>query len=230
MKSLNVESHPDKTWLGRAKNSFDFLGFRITPTSIQASNTYVSCRNKKVLWHYEKGANNKPSGQYLRQWLGWSLCGLISVCSTVYAAEPATDCESSVIDDVDLILRLPSGGGAVYGPYMLGDTNFNIPQICESLTAPDLDDTTCLEGTPPFIMTSNIPFYANLVSGDLRCTYQVTITDTATTAVDITATLRSIADPTAVPIFTPLGIVATISGLLWFGRRRSIKLKSLQTR
>lgn len=31
-------------------------------------------------------------------------------------------------------------------------------------------------------------------------------------------------NPTAVPIFTPLGIMATIGGLLWFGRRKTMKI------
>lgn len=38
---------------------------------------------------------------------------------------------------------------------------------------------------------------------------------------------RDSQEPTSIPIFNSFGLIATISGLLWFGRRRSIKLKNL---
>ena len=94
MKSLNVEIHPDKTWLGRVKTGVDFLGFRITPTSIQASTTSVSRRDAKIARLYEQGANKKRIGSYLRRWLGWSFIGL--VChSPVYAFPDAGNCAIS---------------------------------------------------------------------------------------------------------------------------------------
>ena len=58
----------------------------------------------------------------------------------------------------------------------------------------------------------------------MRCTYQLVIDplDVADTGILYTSPATP---PTAVPLFTPIGLVATIGGLLWFGRRRkAIKL------
>lgn len=68
-KSLRVDKHPDKAWIGRAKRGFNFLGLRITPTSIQPSAASVSRRDKKIARLYEQGASKRHIGLYLRQWL-----------------------------------------------------------------------------------------------------------------------------------------------------------------
>jgi len=69
--------------------------------------------------------------------------------------------------------------------------------------------------------------------GDEVCTYEYTLQGVGTALTRtfgpnaiITRQPPAAIDPTAVPIFTPLGIFATVSGLIWFGRRRSIKLKN----
>lgn len=68
-KSLSADKHPDKTWLDRAKAGFDFLGFRIIPTSIKPSAASVSRLDKKVARLYEQGASKKRIGLYLGRWL-----------------------------------------------------------------------------------------------------------------------------------------------------------------
>lgn len=83
LKSLNVDKHPDKTWLGQARRGFDFLGFRITPTtSSQPSAASVSRRDNKVTRLYEQGASKQRVGLYLRRWLGWAVVGCVTGATT----------------------------------------------------------------------------------------------------------------------------------------------------
>lgn len=92
LKSLRVDKHPDKTWIGRAKRGFDFLGFRITPTSIQPSAASVSRRDKKVARLYERGASKRRIGLYLGRWLVWGMLGLASAAGADTVAAPDTSC------------------------------------------------------------------------------------------------------------------------------------------
>lgn len=90
LKSLNVDKHPDKTWLNRAKTGFDFLGFRITPTSIQPSAARMSRRDRKVARLYEQGASKRRIGLYLGRCLVWG-AGFLFVPVAIGAAQSPYD-------------------------------------------------------------------------------------------------------------------------------------------
>ncbi|MCK5921490.1 MAG: group II intron reverse transcriptase domain-containing protein, partial [Methylococcales bacterium] len=85
LKSLRVDVHPDKTYLGKAQKGFDFLGFRVTPTSTHPSTQSVSRRDKKITQLYEQGASKRRIGLYLSRWLGWAT---LVACTTATAVGP----------------------------------------------------------------------------------------------------------------------------------------------
>ena len=95
--------------------------------------------------------------------------------------------------------------------------------VCFTSTFPDSNDIACEGPSPAFTIPDATPFYANLVNTvtNTRCAYEITLD-----SVNATASAMIVAQPAAIPVFTPLGLVATIGGLLWFGRRRRIKLKT----
>lgn len=229
MKSLHVECHHDKTWLGRVKNGFDFLGFRITPASIHPSTASVSRRDAKIARLYEQGADRKSIGQYLRRWLGWSSIGFLSM-SSAFAYPVANTCAVVSNNPSAIFVVLPDSALRLDFPYSNASSSFItsalvVPDIRYCLTAliPDDDDTYCENLSSTFIIPDGAPFYVNLVNSltNTRCAYEITLDSSA-----MTATGMLLLPPAAVPILTPLGLVATISGLLWFGRRRRIKLKT----
>lgn len=88
MNSLNVEIDPDKKWLNRTKNGFDFLGYRVALKNIQATTTNVSCRDEKFL--YKQSVNTRRIGQYLRQWLGFGLFA-VSIGAVADPGQPAAE-------------------------------------------------------------------------------------------------------------------------------------------
>ena len=254
MKSLNVEIHPDKTWLGRVKNGFDFLGFRISPTTIQPSTASVSRRDEKVAWLYEQGASKKRIGQYLRRWLGWSLLAATSTVASAAPGDPAVDagpttCNFTIIG-FDAAKNFPITSpisntlldfNVVNGP-ALPSRYSELSGIYEFITYSVTPPTLGFPLPSTAADTNNEPAVAIFSSttvfmtggADLNnntCTYSYTLTSD-----DMGQLSRSDfayyqllppapSDPTAVPLFTPIGLIATISGLLWFGRRRkAIKL------
>ncbi len=260
MKSLNVEIHPDKTWLGRVKNGFDFLGFRISPTTIQPSTASVSRRDEKVAWLYEQGASKKRIGQYLRRWLGWSLLAATSTVASAAPGVPAADAGEDIC--ITVSLDIPGGSVSAYAlpvtsvgiSTTLNDTilNNSPTRLLANLTSGNGEylfrvfstsppvlgfiqpaTTTATDQEPSITAGSSTAVF--LTGGaDLNnntCTYSYTLSSNASGSL----TRSNFAyyqllppapsDPTAVPIFTPIGLIATISGLLWFGRRRkAIKL------
>ena len=130
---------------------------------------------------------------------------------------------------------------ASYGSLFVDSLGGNGYQfISLSLTAPNAGFIQPALGSPttpsePIPQDATTTVY-HTIGGDLNnnvCTYSFDITNTGGVNVASNPQIYQRQalpvlpnNPTAVPIFTPIGIVATIVGLLWFGRRRSIKLKS----
>ena len=77
LNELNVEQHPDKTFVGRISRGFDFLGYDFSPAGITGmSRRTVEKFAKRVAQLYEQGADAVGIGQYVRRWLRWTTAGL----------------------------------------------------------------------------------------------------------------------------------------------------------
>ncbi len=159
----------------------------------------------------------KRIGQTLKRWLRWSIIGsAFSLSAMAATPAPATNCVSSLSSSgLDLSLDGFPVPNSIINTLWVGDF-INPEGMCVSGT-PFTGGSVMCTGDTLFIQ-SNVTFYIRTsnTATDLYCDYAVTLTPTAASAMFLPAALT----PTAVPIFTPIGIIATISGLLWFGRRR----------
>lgn len=77
---------------------------------------------------------------------------------------------------------------------------------------------------PPITITGQTITGDALQSTDSGATYNA-LTDSGTgTAQGLPFRLDIVdRDPTSIPIFSPLGLIVTLAGLVWFGRRRKLK-------
>ncbi len=243
MKLLKTENYHNKIEYGRVKSGLEFLGFRITlksthPTIINSisakTSRRVSSKEQKIAPPlYEQGASRKRIGQTLRRRLGCSIVVLALPISA--AALPDGDgevCTVSQLGGNSVSLATPISGQFTVLSTSSAGLNVMNPSVfaagyaaCFTMSSPDSDDSTCEGPNPYMIPDTATSFYANYTAPGVpfRCVYEVTLDPGNGTAV---AVHNLQLPPTAVPIFTPLGIIATISGLLWFGRRRLIKVKS----
>lgn len=226
--------------------------FRISPTNIQASTTsvsrHVSNKECKVTPLYKKGARIKRTRQYLRRWLGWGFLAVVTA-SPAYSAPgdayAVTACSTTSINNGiafdfpntnnlnQTVITVPFFPDGVAGlgfvlntpPLYRFITYSSVPPLSSSLTPLTTFNTT----DEPQSTSSAQTVYVSVGAGvnNEVCTYQYTLSGVGQ-ALTRTNTIpyTRMAAATAVPLFTPLGLIATITGLLWFGRRRSIKLKN----
>ncbi|MDM8567717.1 Calx-beta domain-containing protein [Candidatus Halobeggiatoa sp. HSG11] len=90
--ALRVEMHPVKTFFGKVKKCFDFLGFQSCPTSLKVSQSSLSRQDKELQRLNEQGASSKRRiAKYLAMWLGWA----IFTASTLSTATTTTDIYTS---------------------------------------------------------------------------------------------------------------------------------------
>ena len=77
LAALNVEQHPDKTFVGRISRGFDFLGYTFSTVGLtgMARKTVAGCV-ERINRLYERGADSLRIGQYVRRWLCWVNGGL----------------------------------------------------------------------------------------------------------------------------------------------------------
>jgi hypothetical protein len=76
-ESTAVETHPDKTSIGRIDRGFHFLGYDFDATGLVgvAPTTYERFV-KRVNRLYEQGASARCIGDYVRRWYRWLVSGL----------------------------------------------------------------------------------------------------------------------------------------------------------
>ncbi|HEW97949.1 MAG: hypothetical protein DRR16_16605 [Candidatus Parabeggiatoa sp. nov. 3] len=72
LDALGMQTHPDKTFIGKASKGVSFLGFSICPTGLTVSDAALSRRDNKIAQLYERGASKRRIGLYLARWLGWA--------------------------------------------------------------------------------------------------------------------------------------------------------------
>ncbi len=73
---LNVEQHPDKTFIGRVERGFDFLGYYLKPGLLGVSVVAINNCVARISRLYEQGADYVRIGEYMRRWLRWVQLGL----------------------------------------------------------------------------------------------------------------------------------------------------------
>ena len=77
LNELNVEQHPDKTFVGRISRGFDFPGDDFSPAGMTGmSRRTVEKFAKRVAQLDEQGADAVGIGQYVRRWVPWTTAGL----------------------------------------------------------------------------------------------------------------------------------------------------------
>ncbi len=80
--SLNLEKHPDKTFIGRIERGFDFLGYHFRPDrlSMAAKTIENFVARATRLYEQEPGGPVGTSrlGLYVHRWLAWLVRGLVS--------------------------------------------------------------------------------------------------------------------------------------------------------
>jgi len=83
LQALGVEIAQDKTFIGKVKKGFDFLGFHCSPIGMRLSQTALSRRDAKIARLYEQGASKRRIGLYLARWLGWASFIPVNVPGTI---------------------------------------------------------------------------------------------------------------------------------------------------
>ena len=67
---LKLKMHPDKTYIGRLKKGFDFLGVRFG-TVPRMAKTSLERHRAKVAQRYAQGASSTALGDYVARWTRW---------------------------------------------------------------------------------------------------------------------------------------------------------------
>jgi len=78
LEKLKLKKHPDKTFIGRTKQGFQFLGYWITQKSMTIAKSTIQNAKQKAARLYEQGASNERIGEYWRHWWGW-VCGGVDI-------------------------------------------------------------------------------------------------------------------------------------------------------
>lgn len=79
LAELQVEKHPEKTFIGRTARGFDFLGYWFSPSGLGIAQKSVERCMAKISRLYEQGASEKRIGEYLRHWWTWVRSGVEEV-------------------------------------------------------------------------------------------------------------------------------------------------------
>ena len=77
---LKLKQHPDKTFIGRIKKGFDFLGYHFSRQAITLANQTIQHFMAHLHWLYEQQQTASIKtvllGDYVTRWLRWTRAGL----------------------------------------------------------------------------------------------------------------------------------------------------------
>jgi RNA-directed DNA polymerase len=77
--SLQLEKHPDKTYIGRVEKGFDFLGYHLTPEGLEVATQTLERFVEHMLLLYEQEPEEPFDSiqleEYVRRWLRWRYAG-----------------------------------------------------------------------------------------------------------------------------------------------------------
>ena len=78
--SLQLEKHPDKTFIGRIERGFDFLGYHFGPEGLTLAAKTIEQFVERALRLYEQEpgelGGSSQLGLYVRRWVRWTEAGL----------------------------------------------------------------------------------------------------------------------------------------------------------
>ena len=97
LANLNLEKHPDKTFIGRIEKGFDFLGYHIHPDGLTLAKATVERFIEKATWLYEQEPHSGALGLYVRRFTQWCNAGLgekVNSLSDLRSLLPASNAES----------------------------------------------------------------------------------------------------------------------------------------
>ncbi len=81
--ALNLEKHPDKTFIGRIERGFDFLGYHFSPAGLSVAEKTIENFIEKASRLYEQkrraGSTATALEMYVRRWLRWTTSGSVDV-------------------------------------------------------------------------------------------------------------------------------------------------------
>ena len=73
--SLNLEKHPQKTFIGRIERGFDFLGYHFRPDRLSVAAKTIENFVARALRLYEQEpgepSDSSRLGVYVRRWVRW---------------------------------------------------------------------------------------------------------------------------------------------------------------
>ena len=75
LANLNLEKHPDKTFIGRIEKGFDFLGYHIHPDGLTLAKATVERFIEKATRLYEQGTHSGALGLYVQRFTQWCNAG-----------------------------------------------------------------------------------------------------------------------------------------------------------
>jgi len=77
---LGLNTHPDKTWVGKAEHGFDFLGYHLKRDGVTVANATIDRCVIRIRRFYEqerrRPLRSSALGVYVSRWWRWAECGL----------------------------------------------------------------------------------------------------------------------------------------------------------
>ena len=81
LHALQLEKHPDKTFIGRIEKGFDFLGYRFTPRSLTVARKTIENFLERALRLYEQEPRERGGSpqleSYVTRWRRWATAGVV---------------------------------------------------------------------------------------------------------------------------------------------------------
>ncbi|KZX59375.1 hypothetical protein A3709_13835 [Halioglobus sp. HI00S01] len=77
LQQLKLNTHPDKTWVGKIDRGFTFLGYHHTRAGVTPAKDTIARFRERITKLYEQGAGRARIGAYATRWWRWVCAGLL---------------------------------------------------------------------------------------------------------------------------------------------------------
>ena len=106
LAELEVEKHPDKTYIGRISRGFDFLGYTFSSAGLGIAPQTIERFVERMTRLYEQGVGAIRIGEYVRLWWRWVRAGVrLGVEVLESGSKPAGGCVSRCINSGNRLTR-----------------------------------------------------------------------------------------------------------------------------